>query len=273
MATTHILYNPKAGEVKLAQMAYLLAKLHSIAVTEGGGLLPCILCGDFNSLPNSPFLRFLLEGWLDYSRLQATDVAGYNRNSDRKRVIPVPLLPVKLGIGQNCMYSDPVPGRAHSSCSTHNATPHPQNNTIDLTEDKPKEITENVESTGKDSKEPIESVTQSNESKDKVDGGKSFAQSKDSCIPVLTHPFNFDSSYPMPTQGTEGPTITTYHRHASETVDYLLYTLDVRHKPGFRLLTRWALPSRYTLLRLGPQPNEVLSSDHLYLMAKFQLIF
>ena len=35
MATTHLLYNPKAGEVKLAQMSCLFAELHRMATIPG----------------------------------------------------------------------------------------------------------------------------------------------------------------------------------------------------------------------------------------------
>ena len=35
VATTHLLYNPKAGEVKLAQMSCLFAELHRIATVSG----------------------------------------------------------------------------------------------------------------------------------------------------------------------------------------------------------------------------------------------
>ncbi len=35
VATTHLLFNPKAGEVKLAQLGYLLAELHRMATIPG----------------------------------------------------------------------------------------------------------------------------------------------------------------------------------------------------------------------------------------------
>ena len=35
VATTHLLYNPKAGEVKLAQMSCLFAELHRMATIPG----------------------------------------------------------------------------------------------------------------------------------------------------------------------------------------------------------------------------------------------
>ncbi len=35
VANTHLLFNPKAGEVKLAQLSYLLAELHKLALKPG----------------------------------------------------------------------------------------------------------------------------------------------------------------------------------------------------------------------------------------------
>ena len=35
IANTHLLFNPKAGEVKLAQVSYLLAELHKMATKPG----------------------------------------------------------------------------------------------------------------------------------------------------------------------------------------------------------------------------------------------
>ncbi len=35
IANTHLLFNPKAGEVKLAQLSYLLAELHKMATKPG----------------------------------------------------------------------------------------------------------------------------------------------------------------------------------------------------------------------------------------------
>ncbi len=35
VANTHLLFNPKAGEVKLAQVAYLFAELHKMASNSG----------------------------------------------------------------------------------------------------------------------------------------------------------------------------------------------------------------------------------------------
>ena len=67
-------------------------------------LLPVLVCGDFNSTPNSPLLKFLVEANLDYSNLSAMVIAGYFEGGSRKRVIPVPLLPTEMNIGLDCTY-------------------------------------------------------------------------------------------------------------------------------------------------------------------------
>ena len=92
---------------------------------------------------------------------------------------------------------------------------------------------------------------------------------------VLTHPFKIVSAYPH--SKSLPSTVTTYHQHAFETVDYILFS-PISYKlvgskkqlTGFNLLKRKALPSTHTLLDLGPQPHQYLSSDHLLLQATFQ---
>ena len=69
-----------------------------------GGLLPIVLCGDFNSTPNSPLVDFITSSFLNYSKMSATEVAGYHEKKGQSRVIPSPLLPLSMNIGPNCMY-------------------------------------------------------------------------------------------------------------------------------------------------------------------------
>ena len=232
VATTHLLFNPRAGEVKLAQLACLLAELDKMATpSPGKPHLPCVLCGDMNSLPQSPLLGFIETGRLDYSQLSGGDVSGYHNKGPHLRPIPVPLLPPEIPIGQNCCH--------HSPTGT------------DITP-----------STG---------------------GASSLAGHGKTGVPtaVLSHPFTFSSAYPHPSRATPTPTITTYHSSAFETVDYIHYTscLTPSTSPspgargaGFCLLSRRALVSSHTLLKLGPQPHHLLPSDHLWLLACLQLI-
>ncbi len=66
-------------------------------------LLPVILCGDFNSLPNSHLVNFVSSSRLDYSNISASEVAGFSRRQ-RQRIIPTPLFPPSMGISNNCCY-------------------------------------------------------------------------------------------------------------------------------------------------------------------------
>ena len=71
-----------------------------------GGLLPIVLCGDFNSTPNSPLVDFITSSFLNYSKMSATEIAGYDHKKGGSRVIPSPLLPPSMNIGPNCMYME-----------------------------------------------------------------------------------------------------------------------------------------------------------------------
>lgn len=62
VATTHLLYNPKRTDVRLAQLQMLLAEIDRFAYFNNGrtcGHLPIILTGDFNSTPDSAVVRLL----------------------------------------------------------------------------------------------------------------------------------------------------------------------------------------------------------------------
>ena len=101
VATTHLLFNPKAGEIKLAQLCLLLAEIHRLTSNN----CPVLLCGDFNMRPLCPLHAFIEQGILDYSRVSAPEIAGYYRGRGNRR-IPSPLFPPSIGIGTNCTYED-----------------------------------------------------------------------------------------------------------------------------------------------------------------------
>ena len=102
VATTHLLFNPKAGDIKLAQLSVLLAELHQMCLAPDSSLCASVLCGDFNCLPHCPLLRFITTGRLQYEGLSAAEIAGYSRKKNRK--IPVPLMPPSLSISQDCRF-------------------------------------------------------------------------------------------------------------------------------------------------------------------------
>ncbi|XP_074852832.1 protein angel homolog 1 isoform X1 [Carettochelys insculpta] len=106
VANTHVLYNPRRGDIKLAQMALLLAEIDKVAKTVEGNYCPVILCGDLNAVPDSPLYKFIRNGQLFYHGMPAWKVSGQEdfSHQQHQRKLPTPLWHSCLGITDNCQY-------------------------------------------------------------------------------------------------------------------------------------------------------------------------
>uniref|UniRef100_A0A8C8SBF3 Angel homolog 2 n=1 Tax=Pelusios castaneus TaxID=367368 RepID=A0A8C8SBF3_9SAUR len=104
IANTHLLYNPRRGDIKLTQLAMLLAEIASIAHQKDGSFCPIIICGDFNSVPGSPLYSFIKEGKLNYEGLPIGKVSGQEQFPRGQRILTIPIWPPSLGISQSCVY-------------------------------------------------------------------------------------------------------------------------------------------------------------------------
>ncbi|KAG1963535.1 protein angel homolog 2 isoform X2 [Pimephales promelas] len=104
VANTHLLYNPRRGDIKLAQLAMLLAEITRVAQLADSSVCPVLLCGDFNSIPWSPLYRFIRDSRLDYDGITIGKVSGQEENPRGQRVLTVPIWPKSLGISQQCQY-------------------------------------------------------------------------------------------------------------------------------------------------------------------------
>ena len=73
VANTHLLFNPRRGDVKLAQLAIMLAEIHALvkACESRGQRCSAILCGDFNAVPHMPLYQLITSGQLYYQGLPA----------------------------------------------------------------------------------------------------------------------------------------------------------------------------------------------------------
>ena len=76
IATTHLLYNPKRHDIKLAQLQLLFAELDRIAFNYNGegqaaahSYHPVILTGDFNLTPDTKIYQFITSGSIEYEGL------------------------------------------------------------------------------------------------------------------------------------------------------------------------------------------------------------
>jgi mRNA deadenylase 3'-5' endonuclease subunit Ccr4 len=111
VGNTHLLFNPGRGDIKLGQLAMLLARVHKLAKqdTTSEKHYPIILCGDFNAVPYStrdvkslsytPLYRLIVNGHLSYDGLLRGDIAGQKPGG---RPIFKPLLPVQCGVNEMC---------------------------------------------------------------------------------------------------------------------------------------------------------------------------
>lgn len=105
---------------------------------------------------------------------------------------------------------------------------------------------------------------------------------------IFRNPFSLLSVYSHYKRSDGLPEVTTQHAKESTTVDYIFYS--VRHKSArwtddghlrirdveegkLRLLERYSLLSQQDISRsCGDLPNQFCSSDHLPLIAKFELL-
>ncbi|XP_017556538.2 protein angel homolog 2 isoform X1 [Pygocentrus nattereri] len=104
VANTHLLYNPRRGDIKLAQLAMLLAEINRVAERADGSTCPVLLCGDFNSVPWSPLYSFIKESQLEYVGMPIGKVSGQEESSRGQRILTAPIWPPSLGISQKCQY-------------------------------------------------------------------------------------------------------------------------------------------------------------------------
>lgn len=73
IANTHLLFNPRRGDIKLAQLAIMLAEIDCMAKSckVKGQNCNVILCGDLNSVPHMPLYQLITTGKLCYQGLPA----------------------------------------------------------------------------------------------------------------------------------------------------------------------------------------------------------
>lgn len=108
VVNTHLLYSPKRGDVKLAQLATLFAEVHRVLCGFGGRKIPILLCGDFNSTCASLIYEFVTRQHIEFEGLDARVVSGQKTGPRGKiRYLPDPLLPRCLSISDECQFLPP----------------------------------------------------------------------------------------------------------------------------------------------------------------------
>ncbi|NXN79790.1 ANGE2 protein, partial [Bombycilla garrulus] len=239
IANTHLLYNPRRGDIKLTQLAMLLAEIASVASQKDGSFCPIIICGDFNSVPGSPLYRFIKEGKLNYEGLAIGKVSGQEQFPRGQRILSIPIWPKKLGISQNCVYE------------------------IEQ-QQKEENAGEKLEAAKPDNTQEIVITSEKLSSK---------LQHHFKLSSVYSHYFP-ETGIPEVTTCHSRSAVTVDYIFYSAANDGTATQpgADDSFCGGLKLLGRLALVAEKDLWIVNGLPNEKNSSDHLPLLAEFRLI-
>ncbi|XP_010214680.1 PREDICTED: protein angel homolog 1 [Tinamus guttatus] len=262
VANTHVLYNPRRGDVKLAQMALLLAEIDKIAKTAEGSYYPVILCGDLNSVPDSPLYKFIRNGQLSYHGMPAWKVSGQEDFSQQlhPRKLLAPLWPSSLGVTDNCQFVSVCPSKK-SDRRKYSRDFLLQFHFCDAACERPPQLIF------------LEGVTDA-----KPDRPAHWPKHAAVVNDPDSQPF-FPSHF-LPQRGR--PEVTTMPMGLGATVDYIFYSAEpmengdrggrrLYQDGALKLLGRLSLLSEDVLLMANGLPNPFCSSDHLCLLASFGL--
>ncbi|XP_034713530.1 protein angel homolog 1 [Etheostoma cragini] len=272
VANTHLLFNPSRGDVKLAQLAIMLAEIDSVVKSckAKGKHCNLILCGDFNSVPHTPLYQLITTGELYFQGLPAWMISGQEDQSHKAycHTLFAPLWPSSLGITDSCQYTtakealksqNQKSGKgqySHEFMLQHRFCPAACVRPLDL--------------------EQIPGVT------DNTPDASKGSQSYDKRFRrTISHRLDLESVYKHVLPGFGNPEVTTLHSEAGATVDYIFYS-PRRVLPGhlnagdlvsegLKLIGSLSLLSEDVLWSMRGLPNHIFPSDHLSLLAKFQL--
>uniref|UniRef100_A0A182P541 Endonuclease/exonuclease/phosphatase domain-containing protein n=1 Tax=Anopheles epiroticus TaxID=199890 RepID=A0A182P541_9DIPT len=263
ISTTHLLYNPRRQDVRLAQVQVLLAELDRLAYsgTMPNGIPqyePVILCGDFNLQPFSAPYELLTKGFLRYDRLDSRSLRPPGARNGHVDYVGKCFLPPALGITDKCQ---------HNALRDREKT-HPD-------QVPPSHMTKLHHSNHQQEKSsgPGKNVTGGSPKKEQNSRGEFSSGS-------LCHQFVFNSAYRHYGPNEEERRQATTFQDEWITVDYMLYTPFrsvaecVRQLPNWNLelLQAYSLP---TVKQCSEQirciPNKLYGSDHFSLAARFLL--
>ncbi|CAF0979126.1 unnamed protein product [Didymodactylos carnosus] len=109
VACTHLLFSPKRGDIKLAQLQYFLAEIDRLSVKDNNiddesSYYPIILCGDFNSQPYSPLYQFLVDGYIKYDRYRRIEISGQTSSNNYSLYLPSKELIPSCYVQSDCRF-------------------------------------------------------------------------------------------------------------------------------------------------------------------------
>ncbi|KAK6478979.1 protein angel-like protein 1-like [Huso huso] len=280
IANTHLLFNPRRGDVKLTQLSIMMAEIDRMIDPwqEQGRSCPVLLCGDFNSVPNMPLYQFIRTGQLHYQGLPTWMISGQEDCSYKpyQRKLYAPLWPNRLGITDSCRYVT----QCEKNKSDKLRYSHPfmlQFRYCQIACQRPHDL-ELIQGVTDAKPELPENWSQYTSVEHRLDSESYFPRFSN----TIRHGLNLTSVYSHYFSDTGRPEVTTLHSGFGATVDYIFYTAEpvsngqqggrrLLQDGPLKLLGRLSLLSEEDLWAMKGLPNEIYSSDHICLLAKFRL--
>ncbi|XP_063993421.1 protein angel isoform X2 [Diachasmimorpha longicaudata] len=245
ISTTHLLYNPKRSDVRLAQTQVLFAEVERLSFIEntrdGPKYHPIIVCGDFNLQPFTGVYKFITDGSFQYlgKGRELQENSGFRRLNNT-------LIPSCLLITDNCQHFNVLARRLRGSGDGHTMLYSRESNCNQNRKCLEHMLTNEVD------------INSSDYQKIAIIDGEYATFSSG----ALSHPFKLKSVYSHVKNNGELEAST--HQDEWITVDYIFYT-------DIELLDRYRLPTVAECRQLPHIPNFVVGSDHLCLGATFKL--
>jgi mRNA deadenylase 3'-5' endonuclease subunit Ccr4 len=271
VANIHVLFNPKRGDVKLAQVRTLL---EAAAAEAAAAAAPAVVCGDFNSAAGSALYEFITRGALDLASTDRRCVSGQVEAAGRTGwpALQCAFL-AELVRAERAGEGAGAPAEVREAAALEAAManmPRPASSGADLagTAAALGPVRDAAPAArGSAAKPPRpwaldELRTAIGECEAARDAGAAAAA-------VARHPLALRSAYAA-AAGRE-PLFTTLHDRYVGTVDYLFYTPEAAGGGAGRLRpVRVLQPPPLRTLR-GGLPSPAWGSDHVSLVADFEL--
>ncbi|KAF7670227.1 hypothetical protein LDENG_00043500 [Lucifuga dentata] len=265
VANTHLLFNPRRGDVKLAQLAIMLAEIDGVfkSCKVKGEHCNIILCGDFNSVPHKPLYQLITTGQLFYKGLPAWMVSGQEDLSQKTQHhrLFAPLWPSSLGISDNCQYST---DKQTFEKQSQDSGKHQYS----------RDLLMQLRFCPASCVRPLDLELIPGVTDNTPDASRTNQPNDQRLRHRISHRLDLQSVYKHILPGSGHSEVTTLHSEAGATVDYIFYSpkhvLPSDHA-GLKLLGCLSLLSEDVLWSLNGLPSHIFPSDHLSLLAKFQL--
>ncbi|XP_033844709.1 protein angel homolog 1-like [Periophthalmus magnuspinnatus] len=272
VANTHLLFNPRRGDIKLAQLAILLAEMDKVVQSckRKGEDCNIILCGDFNSIPHTPLYQLITKGELYFQGLPAWMISGQEDLSYKSHVyrLYAPLWPNTLRISDSCQYTS-ANKDLEKDQNTAGTRQYSHEFLLQLRFcsaacQRPSDL------------EMIPGVT--DVTPDVLKAQSTTQRFRHS----LSHGLDLQSVYKHVLPGSGNAEVTTLHSQVGATVDYIFFSPKLPSNTeeqgdasfassGLKAIGCLSLLSEDVLWSVNGLPNHMFPSDHLSLLAKFQV--